>query len=1851
MGNAGVMTSVPLNQPSLVRSSVPSGSGGSRFNARFIAAILAAALILVIAAAFFIWQRAQSSTQKASEDPNVASQFAPLKVSLDDLVKSGSLFVDGVPSLSINGQLKVNNALVLTPQGQPSSNVAGQMYYDRSSNHLRYYDGSKFATLASDKNLVSSIGGVQGAVKLGNNLSVSGDTLNVASNGVSSVQGQTGSVSFTSGDGIAVNGTTLSNTGVLSLGGQTGALSVGSGLVISGGTLRNSGVVDVVAGNANVSVSNDGNGTITVSTTGGTGTIDSPGGTAGRIAKFTGAQTIADSLLSETGTTVTVNGNLAVTGSLSLGTLLSVANGGTGAASLANNGVLIGQGTSPIASVVAGGSGLCLMSTAGTPSFQACPGGGGAAVDSLNGLTGNLTVANSTAAGTVITIDDASTSQKGIASFSATNFSVTNGAVNTVQNINTGATPTFAGINTNSITPSAALTVGSTSQTLTLQGSNTTITRTNGANIASLTFVAPTANVVYRLQTAAAGTYDVCTTAGNCTGVGGGVTTPGGTTNSLARFTGSQTLGNSIISDDGSLVTVSGDLTVTGTTTLTTPLAVTSGGTGAATAAGARTNLVAAKSGVNSDITSLSGLTTALSVVQGGSGATSLTTNGVLLGNGTSAISSLAAGGAGLCLISTVGAPVWSACPGSGGVSSVNSQTGAVTIANASASGGTVTIDDASTSQKGIAQFNGTNFSVTSGVVNTTQDINVTAAPTFGRLTLTSSQATNAMLLVNNTNAGASGNLIDLQLNGASRLALTPAGNMTLTGTLNGQTISSAASFTGTLAVAGAANLNGGATVTGTLTANTITPSGALTVGATNQSFTLQGNGSSTIAVTSGGNTTTVAFQAPTANVTYRFLTAAAGTYDICTTVGNCAGVGGGVTSPGGTAGTIAKFTASGVIGDSLLSESGSTVTVGGTLAVNTITPSSAMTVGATGQNLTLQGATTTLKANAGGFTNTLAFATPADSSKTITLPNATGTVAVSASGPLAVDASGNITCSTCVTSGGGGGGQSAVDSINGQTGTVAIANASGGGGTVTINDASTSQKGIAQFNSTNFSASGGVINTIQDINTSAAPTFGRLTLTSSQASNDMLTVNNTNVSASGSLLKLQLNGSNRFTVDAAGNVVANGTLTSGAINGQTISSAASFTGTVGVAGLTSLNGGASVTGTLTANTITPTAAMTIGATGQSFTLQGNASSTLTATNAGSTTALTFQTPTANVTYRFLTAAAGTYDVCTTAGNCSSGIGGSGTTGNIAKFTGSGTIGNSLLSESGSTITVAGNLNLTTGSQYQINGSQISSANLSNDANLAKLSASQTFTGAANLYKNGSDSLTAFQIQPSGSTTPVFNADTTNSRVGIGTAAPAYKLDVAGDVNISTGSAYKINGTNICTASGCTAVSGSGNYIQNQNSSDQTADFRISGTGRANTALQAPLLDTAAAGTLAIGTTNATAINLNKATVVTGGFTQSAGVFSLTGTATSTLTVAGSLNLTASGGSTWQTTNGNLVIRAAGNNTELVVDNTSSGGFVRIGDDTGSARTIEIGVGNGAGSAQTVTVGGLGSTSTTLIQGGNGATAISLTPSSGGSINATTAGAGNINLTSASNITAKATTAFTVQNASSVAQLTVDNANAKINVGPAAGDTIGTLLVLGNKTNAGDPTGINGAMYYNSNSGRFRCYENSVWQNCLSRNDYTPAFIGQNMAPNSVASSGAANRAWFIAVTVPVPVTMSAIRLDVGTASGNIDVGLYNNSGTRLASSGSVACPAAGFATVNFTSSATINPGIYYLAISVDNNTATFARSGVEGVVGVNYFDTAFPLPSSVTLPGTNDSTGASRAYALAGIVNGGITQ
>ncbi len=151
----------------------------------------------------------------------------------------------------------------------------------------------------------------------------------------------------------------------------------------------------------------------------------------------------------------------------------------------------------------------------------------------------------------------------------------------------------------------------------------------------------------------------------------------------------------------------------------------------------------------------------------------------------------------------------------------------------------------------------------------------------------------------------------------------------------------------------------------------------------------------------------------------------------------------------------------------------------------------------------------------------------------------------------------------------------------------------------------------------------------------------------------------------------------------------------------------------------------------------------------------------------------------------------------------------------------------------------------------------------------------------------------------------------------------------------------------------------------------------------------------------------------------------------------------------------------------------------------------------------------------------------------------------------------------------------------------------------------------------------------------------------TPPFIGYVPAPNTAASVTTSSNTALVAVYVPVPVRMTGLRVNVGVASGQWQVGLYDAYGVRVASSTEVAMSATGSTTLSFVSAVNIPPGLYYLALGSDNTTSTFARAGSACVAGTNLITTNMPMAASVTLPGT----ATANCFAFAGIVTGGISQ
>lgn len=1393
--------------------------------------ITAALLLLVMlgVVAFVVYR--SLTDRHPNENAAVSTRFPPTQIPLTGIGGiEDTLALLGSRSLVINGPLVARGNFVLSPSEQPSNASAGQIYYNQDSNQLFYFNGSEFVPVASTNDVVTDIAGAGGSVTVGTGLGAADGTL--SNTGVLSLQGQTGAVSLVAGPGIAVDGTTISSTGVLSVGGFTGALDVGAGLSVIDGSLSNTGVHSVASGSPNVTVTDDGAGNVTIGFTGGgTGTVDSPGGTPGRLAVFTGAQTIADSIMAESGATITVNGaldvigattldgglgitgNASVSGALNLGTALSVGNGGTGATALALNGVVIGQGTNALTAVVAGGAGLCFMSTGGAPTWQACPGGGG--VTSLNGTTGALSIGNTTEAGGVITVDDASTTQKGIAQFDSDNFSAAGGVIDTIQNINTGASPTFNGLSlasnlavggTQTTTGLATFNGGlilQTGDTLNINGDAVTDLTGNGLQVTTgaLT-LALQANKGLEVDASGLSLIDCADTqvlkynasnqwacANDNGGSGSGVDTvgvidsqaksangavisattiflqtadasfPGLVSTAAQTFAGAKTFSSTLAV--GTLGSANSDVVIC-RNTVTNQLATCNSTFATTTDLANYVGLQAVTPGTpQTGHINVSGTVIAGNFSGNGAGLTNLSASNIAAGTLNDArlssnVALLNAPANFTAALQQGGDDVCTAagnCTGLGqAVDSLNTLQGDLTLAGTA---GQIAVNDNSTdtitlSLDPAVTLQGNTFNGASQLVQLNAS---TQLPAVSGALLTNLNATNIT----------SGTLANARLQGGGALTvtagtgLTGGGSVALGGstTLNvayGSTASTAVQGNTQLTVTAGTNVTGGGTIT-------LGTGGNVTVSVADSPI-FAGD-----VVVQGGNLTLGVANTQTGSLTLANDTSAfTGTLQIAALSQDTTYT---LPDPGGATATICLSTGNCAGAGGGITGSGSTnqlakFTGGGTIGDSSISDNGSVVT--TSTNMIVQGGSVTvgtasqlgsLILHNGSGENTTLQAGASSSNLTFVLPTGTGTQFQC----LKKGSGDQLIWDDCEGGSGGGG----VTSLNSLTGSLTI---QGTTNQIAVND-----------NGSNTIT----LSLPQNIHAAATPTFGGLTL------NGALTMGTNNITGT------------NFSVAGA-----TGAITSGLINNQTISSSANFTGSVTVAnGLTVTTGDLAVnSGDITSTgalAITPGGTLTLGATGQSLVMQGDATTGLAAHDGANSTTLEFTLPTGTNTITLPDASG---EVCLTTGNC----------------TGVGAAVDSLN-------TLQGDLTLegTTG--------QIDVADNGTDTITLSLDANVTLQGNA---FNGPSQLV--QLDGSGALPAVSGANLTNlnaSNISSGTLANA-RLVNAGALTVTAGTGLT-GGGNVALGGSTTLNvaygSSAGTAVQGNTQLTVTAGNNITGGG------------------------------------------------------------------------------------------------------------------------------------------------------------------------------------------------------------------------------------------------------------------------------------------------------------------------------------------------------------------------------------------------------------------------------------
>lgn len=131
--------------------------------------------------------------------------------------------------------------------------------------------------------------------------------------------------------------------------------------------------------------------------------------------------------------------------------------------------------------------------------------------------------------------------------------------------------------------------------------------------------------------------------------------------------------------------------------------------------------------------------------------------------------------------------------------------------------------------------------------------------------------------------------------------------------------------------------------------------------------------------------------------------------------------------------------------------------------------------------------------------------------------------------------------------------------------------------------------------------------------------------------------------------------------------------------------------------------------------------------------------------------------------------------------------------------------------------------------------------------------------------------------------------------------------------------------------------------------------------------------------------------------------------------------------------------------------------------------------------------------------------------------------------------------------------------------------------------------------------------------------------------MGGDLLITTTATSGsaiwpAANRAIYVAFSVDQTVTAYQMGFEVGTQSGNYDIGIYDVNSVLLVSTGSTAVPVAGMASADITDTV-LTPGNYFMALCIDNVTAAVQRHNSGSVGALSVMGVQDQDVGAVTLP------------------------
>ncbi len=459
----------------------------------------------------------------------------------------------------------------------------------------------------------------------------------------------------------------------------------------------------------------------------------------------------------------------------------------------------------------------------------------------------------------------------------------------------------------------------------------------------------------------------------------------------------------------------------------------------------------------------------------------------------------------------------------------------------------------------------------------------------------------------------------------------------------------------------------------------------------------------------------------------------------------------------------------------------------------------------------------------------------------------------------------------------------------------------------------------------------------------------------------------------------------------------------------------------------------------------------------------------------------------------------------------------------------------------------------------------------------------------------GSNTLTnvGLYVNASGADTN-YSAIFQGGNVGIGTTTPGALLDVAGTTSsalrlIASGGSPLLHFRDSSTGNDSTiTLDGSGSLIFNQESAAGALKLTSSGSLGVNTSGPDRKLDVLDASSPQLRLTH------TDGSIYTDLQTPSTGGLSVT---TNNLTSNGAYGIqgsfTIAGSASSQTYYGNKV---SVTNNQATNANTVYGQHISFTDSGSLANTV-TGL-----YVDATTANSSDTTYSGIFQGGNAGIG-------------TTSPDRRLDVLDATNPQLRLTytdgSVYSELQTDSNGYLVISGTGNRVQIGATTPDATGVALVLDNKNTAGDPTGTNGAMYYNSNSNKFRCYENSAWKDCAGsggsttlQDSYDNDANGSDAVINLTSTDGGV---LIRDNATPLGTTLFAIQNSAGTANylklTASDFTLQDSSGNNSL----LFTPSTGHLKVYGTGGSSAYADIYY---DVATSTAVFAASSGTTQIG-----------------------------------------